>query len=44
MRNNWNGMVVWKTYDLSQHMHDNAFDGVWFGVNPHGILGAIQQI
>jgi len=25
---------------LSQHMHDNAFDGVWFGVNSAGILGA----
>jgi len=21
-------------------MHDNALDGVWFGINPHGILGA----
>jgi len=21
-------------------MHDNAFDGVWFGVNPYGIVGA----
>ena len=25
---------------LSQHMHDNAFDGVWFSVNSVGILGA----
>ncbi len=25
---------------LSQHMHNNAFDGVWFGVNPYGIVGA----
>jgi len=23
-----------------QHMHDNAFNNVWFGVNPNGILGA----
>jgi len=21
-------------------MHDNAFDGVWFGINLYGILGA----
>jgi len=25
---------------ISQHMHDNALGGVWFGVNPPGILGA----
>jgi len=29
-----------KLQKLSQHMHDNAFDSVWFGVNPNGILGA----
>ena len=29
-----------KLQKLSQHMHDNAFDGVWFGINPYGILGA----
>jgi len=27
---------------LSQHMHDNAFDSVWFGENDNGILGACQ--
>jgi len=29
-----------KLHKLSQHMHDNAFNGVWFGINPYGILGA----
>jgi len=29
-----------KFQQLWQHMHDNAFDNVWFGVNPNGILGA----
>jgi len=33
--------VILELQSLSQHMHDNAFEGVWFGVNPEGILGAL---
>jgi len=33
-----------KLQKLSQHMHDNAFDGVWFRINPYGILGLVQWI
>jgi len=25
----------------SHHMHGNAFDGIWFGDNSYGILGAL---
>jgi len=28
-----------KLKKLAHHMHDNAFDTVWFGENDHGILG-----
>lgn len=28
---------------LSQHMHDNAFDSIWFGVNSHGFLGGLSN-
>jgi len=32
-----------KLQKLSQHMHDNAFDGERFGINPYSILGACSM-
>ena len=26
---------------MSTHMHESAFQNIWFGDNPHGIYGAV---
>jgi len=36
-----NNKVLEHLQKKSHHMHDNAFEGMWFGDNSYGILGAL---
>jgi len=33
--------IMSELQQLSTHMHESAFQNIWFGANPHGIYGAI---
>ena len=36
-----NNHILSSLQKKSHHMHDNSFEGIWFGDNNFGILGAL---
>ena len=34
-------VILTELQQMSTHMHESAFQNIWFGANPHGIYGAV---
>jgi len=34
-------IILSELQQMSTHMHESAFQNIWFGDNPHGIYGAV---